>query len=145
MIKISAVVKYPTSNLNLLHLKYVDKAAAELWVEVQIEQMSFVLLLLQNLTMSKIRCFICVFTFKTFIFYHHKVKTNLGEDVSGCALLFALLLCGLCLLSCFLYFFCNIFNPISSCFRLLPVISFFCTTFNAISSCFRLFPVLSFS
>ena len=98
--------KYPTSNLNLLNLKYVDKAAAELWVEVQIEQMSFVLLLLQNLTkvvtMSKIRCFICVFPFTTFIYSHHKVKTNLGEDVSGCALLFALLLCGLCLLSCFL-------------------------------------------
>ena len=93
-------------NLNLFHLKYVDKAAAELWVEVQIEQMSFVLLLLQNLTkvitMSKIRCFICVFTSKTFIYYHHKVKTNLGEDVSGCTLLFALLLRGLCLLCCFL-------------------------------------------
>ena len=106
VIKISALGKYPTSNLNLLHLKYVDKAAAELWVEVQIEQMSFVLLLLQNLTkvvtMSKIRCFICVFTSKTFIYYHHKVKTNLGEDVSGCTLLFALLLCGLCLLGCFL-------------------------------------------
>ena len=99
VIKKSALGKHPTSNLNLLNLKYVDKAAAELWVEVQIEQMSFVLLLLQNLTMSKIRCFICVFTF---IYYHHKVKTNLGEDVSGCALLFALLLCGLCLLSCFL-------------------------------------------
>ena len=102
VIKISASGKYPTSNLNLFHLKYVDKAAAELWIEVQIEQMSFVLLLLQNLTMSKIRRFICVFTSKTFICYHHKVKTNLGEDVSGRTLLFALLLCGLCLLGCFL-------------------------------------------
>ena len=102
VIKISASGKYPTSNLNLLHLKYVDKAAAELWIEVQIEQMSFVLLLLQNLTMSKIRRFICVFTSKTFICYNHKVKSNLGEDVSGCTLLFALLLCGLCLLGCFL-------------------------------------------
>ena len=102
VIKISALGKYLTSNLNLLHLKYVDKAAAELWVEVQIEQMSFVLLLLQNLTMSKIRRFICVFTSKTFICYHHKMKSNLGEDVSGCTLLFALLLCGLCLLGCFL-------------------------------------------
>merc|ERR1719450_2083385 len=62
-------------NLSVVFLKYVDKAAAELWIEVQIEQMSFVLLLLQNL----------------------------GEDVSGCALLFALLLCGLCLLGCFLF------------------------------------------
>ena len=54
MIEISALGKYPTSNLNLLHLKYVDKAAAELWVEVQIEQMSFVLLLLQNLTKARL-------------------------------------------------------------------------------------------
>ena len=54
VIKISALGKYLTSNLNLLHLKYVDKAAAELWVEVQIEQMSFVLLLLQNLTKARL-------------------------------------------------------------------------------------------
>ena len=48
-------------NLNLQHLKYVDKAAAELWVEVQIEQMSFVLLLLQNLTKARLDAYLCFY------------------------------------------------------------------------------------
>ena len=124
VIKISALGKYLTSNLNLLHLKYVDKAAAELWVEVQIEQMSFVLLLLQNLTKARLDALSVFLLSRLLSTVIVKWKATLERTFPAalCSSRFCSVVFACSAASCN---FCNIFNALPSCFRLFPVISFF--------------------